>query len=787
MTAATRQVQTFCAMCISRCGVIASVEDGRLTRVVADDAHPNGCICVKGTGAPEIVYSPDRLQSPMLRTRPKGDADPGWQRVSWDHALDVVATRLRDIRAAHGAESVVFGYATSRGSATSDFNLWVQRLANAYGSPNLINHLHLCNWHREYGSTYTYGTRFPYPDYDNSRCILLWGFNPEASWAAAAARIARARARGARLIVIDPRRSTLAGKADAWLRVRPGGDGPLAMAMIHVLLDERLYDAAFVRRWTNAPFLVRRDTGQLLTAVDVGDARSAAAAYAWDEAGELVAVRADGGLARDAAVPALSGSSAVMLADGSAVECRPALDVLAEQAARYAPELVEDATWVPASEVRRAARMFAVETPSCYFTWVGLEQDSNAMQVNRATSVFYALTGQFDRRGSNVLFATVPTAAIAGQELLPPGQAGKRLGRAERPLGPPGFPGLVQAYNLYRGILDGEPYRVRGLVTFGSDHLLANGDPLRGRAALQALDFYVHMDMFANPSAELADVLLPAASCWERAGLMAAFDVAEDTSRWVQLREPVVPPCHDARPELDVIFELATRLGLGPQFFDGNVEAALDHQLAPTGLTAAQLRQRAMGAPVDVETRHEKHAEIDGNTGQPRGFATPSRRIEIYASTFARAGHPAVPLGEPPPPDAAERDYPLLLTFFRVVQFCDESHRNIPRLRRRVREPCVEIHPTTASALNVHDGDWVVIESPHGRIRMKAQCNAHLHPGVVCTQYGWWQACVELGLPGYDPFSPTGANANLLIANHTLDPISGSVGHRATRCRIRKE
>jgi anaerobic selenocysteine-containing dehydrogenase len=97
-------------MCISRCGVVATVEDGRLTMVNADPAHPNGCICVKGTAAPEIVYSPDRLRSPMKRTRPKGDPDPGWAPISWDEALELTASCLLAVKARFGPEAVVFAH-----------------------------------------------------------------------------------------------------------------------------------------------------------------------------------------------------------------------------------------------------------------------------------------------------------------------------------------------------------------------------------------------------------------------------------------------------------------------------------------------------------------------------------------------------------------------------------------------------------------------------------------------------------------------------------------------------
>jgi len=109
---AIQQMHTYCAMCVSRCGVLATIEDGRLTKVTADPEHPNGCICVKGTAAPEIVYSPDRLQYPMVRTRPKGERAPGWVRISWDQAMALVASRLLDLKSRYGPEAVVFGSAT---------------------------------------------------------------------------------------------------------------------------------------------------------------------------------------------------------------------------------------------------------------------------------------------------------------------------------------------------------------------------------------------------------------------------------------------------------------------------------------------------------------------------------------------------------------------------------------------------------------------------------------------------------------------------------------------------
>jgi anaerobic selenocysteine-containing dehydrogenase len=786
---AIQQMHTYCAMCVSRCGVLATVEDGRLTKVTADPEHLNGCICVKGTAAPEIVHSPDRLQYPMIRTRPKGEHDPGWARISWDEALALTASRLLDIKARYGPEAVVFGSATTAGTSGADFFPWVHRLANAFGSPNFLYANHICGWHRSGSAQYTYGVSMPQPDYEQTRCILLWGYNPQASQPADAMRISQAKARGAKLIVIDPRKASVVDKADLWLQVRPGSDGALALAMIHILLEEALYDAAFVRTWTNGPFLVREDNQQLLTERDLTPAGHPETFFAWDSSRAApVAYRSDRGYAQDDVDPALSGTYTFILVDGTAVQCRPVMALLKELAAQYAPERSEAITWVPAADVRRAARLFATEQPSCYFTWVGLEEHTNATQTSRAVSLFYALTGQFDRCGSNVLFASTATNSILGQELLPKEQAARRLGIAERPLGPPGTGGVVTAYDMYRAILTEQPYPVKGLVTFGTDLLMGNGNPLQGKAALEALDFYVHVDPVANPSASLADLLLPACTCWEREALRPSLGTGAEMATWAQFREPVVQPLYESRSDVAIIFDLATRLGLGQHFFDGDIKAAYNYELAPSGLTVQQLRQHPMGMRARGETRFQKYAELDAATGQPRGFPTPTRKVEIYSTRFARAGYAALPVYQEPEGSLdMVQEYPLLLSFFRLVQYCDVQHRNIPRLRRQVPEPFLEIHPATATTLSIQDGEWVILETAAGRIKLKARYKNSLHPGVVATTHGWWQGCPELELPGYDPFGPEGANANLLVSNEVIDPISGSIPHRSQRCRVRKE
>jgi anaerobic selenocysteine-containing dehydrogenase len=155
------------------------------------------------------------------------------------------------------------------------------------------------------------------------------------------------------------------------------------MGMIHVLLEEGLYDASFVREWTNGAFLVREDTHQLLTEQDLAPSGHPETFFVWDgRSGGPVGYHTGRGYTQDDVAPALSGAFACTLGDGQVVACRPAFELLKALAAEYTPERSEGITWVPAGSLRRAVRMFATEQPSCYATWVGLEQHTNAMQTS---------------------------------------------------------------------------------------------------------------------------------------------------------------------------------------------------------------------------------------------------------------------------------------------------------------------------------------------------------------------------------------------------------------------
>lgn len=793
--AAVKRIHGYCALCVSRCGSIARVEDGRFVALEPDPSHPTGhALCAKGRAAPELVYHPDRLLYPLKRTRPKIDPDPGWQRITWDEALDLTAKRLRQISAESGPHSVVFSMVSQSTSAIVDSSAWIQRLMRAFGSPNLCGSMELCGWGRAMATRFTYGIGMgvpgtPMPDLENAGCILFWGYNPSLSRLSHATATVQALKRGARLIVVDPRRVGLAAKADIWLRVRPGTDAALALGIANVMIERGWYDREFILEWTNGPLLVRSDTGRMLTEADVSPDGSARTLLVLDQRdGRLIGYDSQRKrYERDGADPALFGTHVIRTLHGE-VECRPAFDLCAEAARPYSLEAVQAITGVDGVGVEHAARLLWETRPVAYYAWSGVEQHTGTTQIYRAISLVYALTGSFDALGGNVMFPTVSARDVAGLELSSPEQRGRALGLSERPLGP-SVGEWVTTDEVYRAILNREPYAVRGLVGFGANLLMAHADVRRGREALAALDFYVHADLFMNPTAELADVVLPVTSPFEKEGLKMGFEVSPAAQSMVQLRHPVAQPRGEARSDIEIVFDLACRLGLAAHFWGGDIDAAYRHQLEPSGITLEQLRESPAGVRVPLETRYRKFAEV--NSGVPRGFGTPSGLVELYSETLLQHGYPAVPEYAEPlisprsRPDLARR-YPLILTCAKNTQFCETQHRGLPSLRRRVPEPEVELHPTTAASRDVRPGDWVVVESPDGAMRARARLNDTLDPDVVCGEHGWWQACPELGAPGYDPFTEKGSNYNLLISNSAIDPTSGSVPHRAYLCQVRR-
>ena len=209
--------------------------------------------------------------------------------------------------------------------------------------------------------------------------------------------------------------------------------------------------------------------------------------------------------------------------------------------------------------------------------------------------------------------------------------------------------------------------------------------------------------------------------------------------------------------------------------------------LAPSGVDIDALRDAPRGITSPLATRYRKYAG-NGVDAAP-GFATPSRRVELYSETFRHHGYPPLPayaepaMGPVSRPDLSD-DFPLVLTDTKSPNFIHSQYRHVPRLRRHEREPRVDIHPDTAAARGIEEGAWVDVRTPHGAARARARFASSLDPRVVRATAGWWQPCEPLELPGYDALADHGANHNRTIGNEDADPIGGCVPHKSYLCEI---
>jgi anaerobic selenocysteine-containing dehydrogenase len=685
-------IRTYCQrMCSGTCGIQVHLSGGRVTRVEGDPASPfnRGHICPKARALPELLYHPDRLTRPLVRTGARGEGH--WRPASTDEALEIIARRLEEISRDFGPESILLYEGAYRGLERTA----IQRLASVLGTPNTVSVDNVCHAPRKMASRYTYGG-WAVPDYDHPpRCLLVWGRNSlQTGGDAPPARFRRAFDGGTRFIVVDPRKISLASRADVWLTPRPGSDGLLALGLLHVIVHEELYDQAFVSRWT----------------VGFERLRAWLNAYPLDEVGRR--------------------------------------------------------TWVPASEIRAAARLYATSGPAAIQWGNALDQTGNAFQTARALAILRAITGNLDVPGGDIFRGALPLRG--GDDFAParepvkarPAQVGSQYPLAAEAR-------IVPSQEASRAILSGRPFPLKAGLILGSNPLLTYPNAQETYRALEKLDFLVVAELFMTPTAALADIVLPVAASLE-------YDDLVDHAGCLAARPKILDPPGECLSDLQWVNRIASRLGLGKYFWEDEV-GAMDAMLAPAGLTWEQLvglgLQRA-------EVHYRKH--LNG------GFPTPSGKVELFSERLQVLGidplpgyrePPQTPFGSP----ELTGDYPLVLTNCKNPVYYHASHRQLPSLRRRSPEPVAELHPETGAKLGLRPGDVAYIETPRGRIRQKVRLNADLDPRVVVAAFGWW-------FPEQGPAGLYGwreANLNLLTDSAPPhDPAMGSANLRGLVCRV---
>jgi anaerobic selenocysteine-containing dehydrogenase len=691
-------VKTYCArMDHGGCGILAHVENGKITKIEGDPDSPinKGTICAKGIAQIERLNHPDRLIYPMKRMGKKGEGK--WKRISWDEALDTIAGRMKETIEKEGEKAISFAQGTPKG-----LELFLMlRLANILNIPNIATPGNICHMPRETASNLTCGF-FPIPDYSGfPACVIVWGSNlfQTNEEGIIGSQLRGAIDHGAKLIVIDPRKTGIASKADLWLQPRPGSDLALALGMLKVIVDEVLYEKTFVENWTKG------------------------------------------------------------------------FTELIDHLHQYPLDRVSEITWVPKEQIVNASHLFSQTKPACIQWGNALEHNLNSVQCARALLILMALSGNLEAPGGNV--------NRPGPAIMRPGelvQSRKFPDRKENILSPEfrlaTLMGFVPSQMIVKAILTGKPHPIQMMYLQGGNPLLSYANAKETYEAIKNLNFLAVSEIFLTPTAQLADILLPAASSFEfddigHFGLPHGFILA---------RPKIVEPRGDCWPDSKILNELGKRLGYA-QYFWKNMGECLDEILKPAGMTYDDFKNVGI---FKGKWKYKSYEE--------KGFNTPSGKVEIFSQRLKEWGYDPLPLYRELPESPYStpklfKEYPLIFTSAKDPFYFHSSNRNLPSLRKFSPDPIALIHPETASHFGIDEGDWISIETKRGTIQQKAKLASEIDPRVIVLSFGWWfPERKDIELFGWEK-----SNLNVLTDNGPpYDPAIGSVPLRAVLCRVYK-
>ncbi|MFO1506738.1 MAG: molybdopterin-dependent oxidoreductase [Lysobacterales bacterium] len=612
---------TTCYMCACRCGIRVHVKDGRVRYIDGNPRHPvnRGVICAKGSAGIMQHYSPARLSNPLLRVGERGAHE--FREIEWDEALALAAKWLGDIHVRNPDELAFF---TGRDQSQALTGWWAQQ----FGTINYAAHGGFCSVNMAAAGMYTLGGsfwEFGEPDWDLTQYLMLWGVAEDHDSNPIKLGLGKLKARGAKIVAINPVRTGYAAIADEWVPINPGTDGLLAGALIHELLRTDRVDLDYLVRYTNAHHLVIRDPGAADDGLVARDADGHPLCAARAEGGTRVA-RADG---VDVA-PVVVGELA--LPDGRTAI--PAFQLFAERflASDYAPATVASACGISVDTIRRLARELAetafdraIELPQRWTDAWGREQatmigrpvsmhamrgiaaHANGFHTCRTLHLLQMILGAIDTPGSFRYQPPYPKPA-------PPSN---RPGKSRRPdgtldAGPLGYVqapadlvvdrrgeprridkafswqypfaahGLLQ--NVIANAVAGDPYRIDTLFLFMANmgwnsamNTAATRDMLRARDPVTGeyrIPHIIYADAYDSETVAFADLVLPDTTYLERHDCISLLDrpISDADGASDAIRRPVVPCNRNVRPFQDVLLDLGARLGL-PGMTDANGRA----------------------------------------------------------------------------------------------------------------------------------------------------------------------------------------------------------------------
>lgn len=687
-----------CHFCGSgSCNVNVHTVGDQIVRVLPDPTWPNcmgHCTRLKNDGraAIEYHYHPERINYPMKRLGERGSGQ--WERISWDQACQEVAAKLLEIKATYGPEAIAACGGTARyGDAT-----WSKsKFLNTMGSPQNHGNEQICHGPgtKAYECTVGWFTQ-GYMSPNETRCIVT-NSNQHESHPPLMSLIEQLKATGCKIISVNPRMTETGMISDYWLPVRPGSDGAMYMAWMHVIIEEELYDKEFVEGWTTG-FDELREVVKDWTPEKAAEI-CWVPAYKIAEAARVFATNTPGRM--------LGWQSY----DGSApngfrtMRCCAILDALVGGIDTAAPVVVPLTEENGGFQDDFHAEMNHLVPESMYDKQIG----GNRFRVLGYPG--WKMLGEYQQK----MYGTQMYTFWSNQGHAP---------------------------MLWRQIISEDPFPVKAVILNACGALTKYSNPQLILEAFKKLDLLVVADFFPNPATEMADYIFPMSDWMERPLIetyLASF------SGCITAGKAAVEPLYERRSDYEFYQSLAEACGIGEYWPQKTITESHDFRLKASGMTFEELATSpSKRLATDIEFK--RYAKANPKTGLPWGFATPSGKAEFKSGVLEKLGYDPIMHYEEPnfshysTPEYAE-EYPYILVCGQRTQpFFHSEFRQIPALRMIHPDPIVEVNVQHAQMMDppLRDGDWAYIETHMGRIKMKVRCTTAIAPGIIQVEHNWW-------------------------------------------------